>query len=97
MKVKCMNGSEFNIKAGQDDFRQCLPDLSYHSLMIPRSAFHLWAAAQGLFNTEISQRDEDIIGASGFQTFKVPSSGYSLPSFRNKQTRLLEQMLSAPF
>lgn len=97
LKVKWMKG-EFNIKAGQDDFGRCLPTLRYHGLMIPRPAFHLQATVQGLFfNSEISQRDESIIGASGLQPFKTPPTGYSLPSFRNKQTRLLEQMLSNPF
>lgn len=71
LKVKWMK-SEINIKAGQDDFRRCLPTLRYHGLMIPRPAFHLQAIVQGLFNIEISQRDESIIGASGFNPSKHP-------------------------
>lgn len=97
MNAKCMKGSEFNIKAGQEDFRQCLPTLRYHGLKFLDQLSPSGGSFGGLFNTELSQQDEDIIGASGFQPFKAPPSGYSLPSFRSKQTWLLEQRLSTPF
>ena len=59
--------------------------LRFYSLIIPKSVLDLWAVVWGLFNTETSQQEENIMGPSGFQLCKAIPVSYSIPSYKNKQ------------
>lgn len=39
-----------------------LPLLRFYSLIVPKSVLDRWPVVWGLFNTETSQQEEDIMG-----------------------------------
>lgn len=62
--------------------------LRFHSLIILKKFFISEQWFGGLFNMEISQQEEDMMGSSGFQLWKkkaLPLS-YCIPPYKNKPT-----------